>query len=275
MSKTPKISVIMGIYNCANTLDEAITSILNQTYTDWQMIMCEDGSSDNTYEVASEYVKKYPEKFILIKNEKNMGLNYTLNACLEKATGEYIARMDGDDISVPERFERQVEFLDSHPEFAIVSSNMIYFDESGEYGKTDKKAQPQIKDFTNMVVHCHAAVMIRKEAYDAVGGYTVDKRLLRFEDINLWYKLYGKGYRGYNIQECLYKMRDDRNAYKRRTFKSRMRGIYVKRNGFKIVKMPKRYYWVLVPHFFKCIILGLMPEWLYMVLRRKKLGKNM
>ena len=77
--KNPEISVIMGMYNCADTLSEAIESILNQTMKEWELIMCDDGSSDATYEVAELYRKRYPEKMILLRNRENRGLNYTLN----------------------------------------------------------------------------------------------------------------------------------------------------------------------------------------------------
>ena len=71
-----KISVLMGIYNCADTLEKSLDSMLKQTYQNFVVIMCDDGSKDNTYEVARNYVDRYPEKFILLKNEKNMGLTY-------------------------------------------------------------------------------------------------------------------------------------------------------------------------------------------------------
>ena len=102
----------MGIYNCANTLEEAIESILTQTYQEWELIMCDDSSQDNTYEVATSFSKKY-ENIIVFQNERNMGLNYTLNRCLEKANGKYIARMDGDDISLPTRLEKRSGFFRS------------------------------------------------------------------------------------------------------------------------------------------------------------------
>ena len=111
MDKKPLISVIMGIYNCADTLDEALQSIVRQTYTNWEVILCDDGSKDGTIAVAQSYVDKYPDKFILLKNEKNMGLNYTLNHCLEAVRGQFVARMDGDDISVETRFEKEINFL--------------------------------------------------------------------------------------------------------------------------------------------------------------------
>ena len=81
-----KVSIIMGIYNCAKTLPEAIDSIIAQTFTDWQLIMCDDGSIDNTYMVAKAYADNDPVRFILLQNEHNMGLNHTLNRCLDEAS---------------------------------------------------------------------------------------------------------------------------------------------------------------------------------------------
>lgn len=267
----PKVSIIMGIYNCMNTLPDAIESILRQTFTDWELIMCDDGSTDQTLEVAQRYEKKYLDKVIVIKNEENQGLNYTLNRCLKCARGEYIARMDGDDLSLPERFEKEVTFLDNHPEYAIVSTPMIFFDEEGEWGQSKAIEIPQIKDFVNHApFHCHAPCMIRKEAYLEVGGYTVDKRLLRFEDCNLWYKLYAAGYRGYNIQEPLYKMRDDRDAYHRRTPSARMRGVYVQWVGFHMIKMQWRYYPYLLVEFLKDLAIVMMPEKMYIKLHKAR-----
>lgn len=272
MKNKYKISIIMGIYNCENTLEEALDSIIAQTYTDWQFILCDDGSKDDTYEIAKKYLTKYPEKFVLLKNEKNLGLNQTLNNCLKVAEGEYIARMDGDDVSLPERFQKEVEFLDMHPEYAIVSTPMIFFDEDGEWGKSTAIEIPRLKDFVfHAPFHCHAPCMIRREAFEKVKGYTVDKRLLRYEDCNLWYKLYAAGYRGYNLSEPLYKMRDDRNAYQRRTLESRLRAVYVQWTGFKMIGFPKRYYLYLIVCFFKNVILAIMPEKMYKQMRRKKL----
>lgn len=263
----PKISIIMGIYNCEKTLDEAINSILNQTYENWQVIMCDDSSSDNTYKVANKYVKQYPDKFLLIKNDKNMGLNYTLNHCLEYADGEYIARMDGDDISTPDRFEKEIEFLNSHPEYAIVSCPMIYFDESGEWGKGEGNGEVKKDIFAKGTPFCHAPCMVRKEAYEKVGGYTVNKRLLRMEDYELWIKMYKIGFKGYNLNETLYKMRDDREAAKRRAYKYRINEAYVRYLAIKRLNLSKKnYIYVLRP-----LILGLLPSPIYKILHKKRL----
>lgn len=266
-----KISVIMGVYNCSSTLEESINSILNQTYTNWEFIICDDGSNDNSYEIAASYKEKYPNKIILIRNEQNMGLNYTLNHCLKYATGEYIARMDGDDISLPERFEKEVEFLNNNPEYSIVSTPMIFFDENGDWGYSTQIDYPKKKDFIKFSpVHCHAPCMIKREAYIAVDGYTIDKRMIRFEDVNLWYKLYAKGYIGHNLKEPLYKMRDNQNAYRRRNLKSRMNGIYVTYIGFKLFKFPWYIYIYIIIDFIKHFIKGVIPEKIYMYFHKKR-----
>lgn len=270
-----KISVLMGIYNCAPTLREAIDSILAQSYENWELILCDDCSTDDTLVIAEEYRRRDPERFVLLKNEKNMGLNHTLNRCLSAATGEYIARMDGDDISLPNRFAVQAAFLDAHAEYALVSCPMTYFDENGIWGYGKAIEIPQLRDFVfHAPFHCHAPCMIRREAFLAVNGYTEHPWLLRYEDCDLWYKLYAKGYRGYNLQEHLYMMRDDHAAYKRRTFSSRMRAVYVQWRGFRMVKMPLRYYpWLLVS-FLKTLALALMPKWLYTKLHQARTDRT-
>jgi len=143
----PKVSIIMGIFNCAETLPEAIDSVLAQTFSDWQLILCDDGSKDNTYGIAKEYQGRFPEKILLLQNERNMGLNHTLNRCLQVVSGEYVARMDGDDISLPTRIEKEAAFLDAHPEYAIVSTPMIFFDEHGDWGRSYAIEEPTKRDF--------------------------------------------------------------------------------------------------------------------------------
>lgn len=262
----PKISVLMGIYDCADTLSNAIESILAQTYTNWELIMCDDGSADNTYKVAKEYRDKYPEKIVLIQNEYNMGLNKTLNNCLEKATGEYIARMDGDDLCDTTRFEKELLFLLEHPEYAIVSTPMKYFDERGVFRIGIGGGEPDINKIPLGTPFCHAPCMVKKEAYDAVGGYSVEDKLLRVEDWHLWIKMYSKGYKGYVLEEPLYMMRDDQHAISRRKFKYRLNEVYVGRLAVRMLNLPKyTYLYTLRP-----IIVGLLPKSVYRLLHAKK-----
>ena len=254
----------MGIYNCAPYLEEALNSLYAQTFQDFEIVLCEDGSPDDTYEVARRYAEKRPN-IKLLRNETNKGLNYTLNRCLALAEGEYIARMDGDDISLSERFAAEVDFLDTHPEYAIVSTPMMHFDEGGVFRIGKGGYEPDLTVFPKHVPFCHAPCMVRREAYLAVGGYTVSERLLREEDYDLWIKMYQKGYRGYNLSEPLYMMRDDRNAFKRRSIQARKNEAYVKYLAVKKLNLPFWYY----VHCFKPLILGIMPEWLYRKLHNR------
>lgn len=260
-----KVSVIIGIYNCAPTLVEALDSLYSQTFTDFDIVLCEDGSSDDTFKVAKKYAEQH-DNIILIQNPHNLGLNATLNRCLELATGDYIARMDGDDISLPTRFEKEVAFLDAHPEYAIVSTPMHHFDENGIFRTGHGGREPKLTDFPKSVPFCHAPCMVRREAYLAVEGYTVDKRLLREEDYHLWIKMYQKGFRGYMLDEPLYMMRDGRDAVVRRNFAARRNEAYVKHLACKTFNLP--FYYNL--YCLKPLILGIMPTWLYSLLHRNK-----
>lgn len=264
---TPTISIISGIYNCAETLSDAIESILAQTVTDWEWILCDDASNDNTYAVAKGYAEKYPDKFILLKNDTNMGLNYTLNRCLECVKGEYIARMDGDDVCSPERFEMELSCLEKNPDISIVSTDMEFFDETGTWGRISHPEYPANRDFLAGSPFCHAPCMVRREAYEAVGGYSVDKKLLRVEDYHLWIKMYAKGFKGRNIGKALYKMRDDRNAYSRRKFRYRINEAYVRLLLVKELRLP--IYGAI--YALRPIIVGLLPKKLYDILHKRNL----
>lgn len=261
-----RVSIIMGIYNCANTLSEAIDSILVQTYTDWELILCDDGSTDDTLLIAMDYMKKFPTQIKLLQNHVNIGLNKTLNRCLEQVSGEYIARMDGDDISLPERLEREVLFLDRHPEYAIVSCPMIYFDEHGDWGRGKAISVPQENDFIYGSPFCHAPCMVRAEAYLAVHGYSENRWTIRAEDYYLWFSMYAAGYRGANLSDALYKMRDDENAYKRRKFRYALNESYVRFSGYRMLKLPLRCYL----YAFRPIAVNLIPKVLYRYLHHRK-----
>lgn len=263
-----KISVLMGIYNCAATLPEAIDCILAQTESSWELILCDDGSADDTYAVAQSYAEKYADQIILLKNDKNMGLNFTLNRCLAAAKGEFVARMDGDDLCSPDRFQKELAALAEYPDVALVSTAMTYFDETGTWGQSHPKPFPQKADFLCGTPFCHAPCMARREAFQAVGGYTDDPKFLRVEDFDLWIKLYAAGYKGMNLDEPLYQMRDDRDAFSRRKFRFRLNEARVIGKAIRLLKLPKwQYYRTMRP-----ILVGLMPMWLYKILHKRKLG---
>ncbi|MBM6713026.1 glycosyltransferase family 2 protein [Phocaeicola coprocola] len=265
MEKFFRITVIMGIYNCADTLIEALESLEAQTYKQFKVILCNDGSNDNTLEIAKAWANIH-HNYIVIENSQNLGLNATLNHCLKYADTEFIARMDGDDRSLPNRFEQEIEFLDSHPEYAIVSGPMHYFDEHGIFKKGKGKGEIKKLDFIAGSPFCHAPCMVRREAYEKVKGYTVDSKLLRVEDYHLWFKMYAAGFKGYMLENPIYEMRDTREAISRRTFKSRLNEAYVKHIGYKMIGLPWWYQsYCIIP-----IIKGLLPRWLYKWLHQHK-----
>ena len=255
----------MGIYNCASTLVEALDSVYAQTYQDFKIILCEDGSSDDTYKVASQYAELH-DNIVLLRNERNMGLNFTLNRCLEYADTEFVARMDGDDISLPDRFEREINFLDRHQDIAIVSCPMIYFDERGDFYTGKTVARPDKMSFINGSPFCHAPCMIRTDALLTIGGYSEAKKYLRIEDYVLWTNLYAAGYKGANLQEPLYKMRDDRRALKRRTIKARWNSTCARFEAYHKLGIPLKYY----PQALRPVLIGILPTPLYSYLRNKR-----
>ena len=236
-----KISILMAVFNAEDTLDQAIESILKQTYKNWQFIICDDCSTDGTYDKLLQYQQQYPDKFIIIKNEKNSKLAYSLNHCLQYADGEYIARMDADDISLPERFARQVEYLDENPHIAVVGTSMIRFDENGDFGELKSYQNPDKYILKTAVPYFHATIMMRKEVMEKIGGYTVAKRTERGQDLDLWFKFYANGFEGANIADGLYKVREDSAAIKRRKFKYSIYCSQTMLIGFKLLKFPFRW----------------------------------
>lgn len=200
----PKISVIMPAYNAEAYIKEAIDSILNQSFTDFELIVINDCSVDGTEAVVLGYSDR---RIIYFKNEKNMGVAATLNRGLSAAKGEFIARMDSDDVAMPERFAQQVDFLIRHPNYAICGSSLTVFGENQPerafpYPQTDKEIR------ANMIFNspfAHPTIMMRGEMLNRCGRY-YDESYEKAEDFELWYRLlrYGKGY---NFQQPLLRYR--------------------------------------------------------------------
>lgn len=141
----PLISVVLPAFNAQEYIEEAINSILNQTIEDFEILVIDDGSTDDTHKIVEKMAGE-DYRIKLLTNEKNMGLIYTLNRGLEEATGEYIARMDADDISLPERFERQIEYLKDNPDVWLCSVIVEFFGAKSEvknyyYSPEETKAE--------------------------------------------------------------------------------------------------------------------------------------
>jgi len=180
----PKISVVMSVYNAERYLREAIESILNQTFTDFEFIIINDGSTDNSLEI----IRSYNDERIKIINQSNMGLAKALNNGIKIAKGKYIARMDADDISMPERLEIQYDFMENHPECVAVGSNAEIIDIDGNYVFTSNQAieWERIKAQLLQTPFFHSSTMYRKSAFEKVGGYP---GIYRIEDTVFFNKL--------------------------------------------------------------------------------------
>lgn len=265
-----RVSVVMGIYNCEKTLKESIDSLLNQTYDSYEIILCEDGSKDNTLQIAKDYVRNYPQKIRLIQNDINKGLAYSLNRCIDISEGEYIARMDADDISYKDRFEKQMSYLESHPECALVGCQAFLFNEEGIWGVRKGKENPLKKDFLFGSQFIHPTIIIKKAILNQIGNYTVSKATLRAEDYDLFMRLYAAGFTGHNMEDFLLNYREDDSTFKRRAYKYRLDEAKVRYDGFKKLKlMPIGLLYVLKP-----LIVGLIPQKVLTLLRHQELESN-
>lgn len=241
---TAKVSVIMAVYNAEATLKEAVDSILNQTYKNIEFIICDDASTDNSFKLLEEYAKK-DDRIILIKNEVNSRLSFSLNHCLKYATGDYIARMDADDISLPNRLEKQMTFLKENPEYQLVGTAMQRFNDKGLADIVYAVDNPDYYTLRTKIPFHHATILTEKKMYDTVNGYTVSKRTMRAQDYDLWFRFYASGFKGTNMREALYLVREDKNAIRRRTFRVRFNAFKTTCIGFKLLGYPKR--WIIRP----------------------------
>ncbi len=271
MTDEPKISVLMGTYNCEDTLGEAIESIFAQSYANWELILCDDGSTDETYTTAEKYVKQRPAQCVLLRNETNKKLSYTLNRCLHAASGELIARMDADDISHPDRFEKQVRFLQEHPDIQLVGTAMRVFDESGYHGVRHPPALPDSTDLISGTPFFHATILAYKHVYDALHGYSLEKRADRVEDIDLWFRFFAHHFNGGNLDAALYDVRENMSAIKRRTLCARIHSIQTRAVGYRLLGFRMR--WLIWPAMV-LLAKGFTPPHIAAFIRKVKAGRR-
>ena len=204
--KTPKVSVLMCAYNSEKYVAEAIESILNQTFKDFEFIIINDGSTDKTAEIVAEYAKR-DKRIKFINNKQNAGLIAALNQGLEFCHGEYIARMDSDDISLPTRFEKQVAYMDAHPECGVCGAGIKKF------GTNITKEQvfnyQPIMRLLDFVIHgnkvAHPSTMIRKSVLDE-HDIKYNPAYKYAEDFAFWVEV-SKYTEIHNLQQVLLKYR--------------------------------------------------------------------
>ena len=199
----PLVSVIMSVYNGEKYLVQAIYSILNQTYQNFEFIIIEDCSTDNSLDILEEYAKK-DSRIKIIKKEKNIGIKgfiENLNLGISIAKGKYIARMDQDDVSLPERFHKQVDFLENNPEITLVGAQLNLINEQNKItGEAIAALQHRdiVKRITSQIQLFHPVIMFRKDQ-----NIQYREKFIYCEDYDLYLNLITQGKKLANINEKL------------------------------------------------------------------------
>lgn len=185
----PLISVLMPVYNCDEYVQAAIDSILTQTFRDFEFIIIDDGSKDRTADIVKAAAARDPR--IKVISRENRGIVPSLNEALEVATGELIARMDGDDISLPDRFQRQVDYLAAHPDCGLVGTQIMFMDPDGRPiapmpNPQEHEAIVQTMLDGNESVS-HPTVLFRTAVARSIGGYS--NQYKHAEDIDFFLRM--------------------------------------------------------------------------------------
>lgn len=272
--KKPLITVLMPAYNMEHYINQAIESILNQTFKDFEFLIIDDASSDKTRSVIKFYMKK-DKRIRLIINKENSKIAWTLNKGIKEARGGIIARMDPDDISSPNRLLTQFNFLKKHPEVAIVGANIIIINGAGkviskrEYPETSVKMKALMFRYSPFA---HPVIMFRKNIFEEFGCY--DVKMEQAEDLDLWFKI-GSKYEFATVPKTLLQYRilpssgfhNNLKSVEMFSFKIKLNAIF--KYGYKASTYDIFY------NLMEFILLWFIPDniriWSYNYLRSKKL----
>ncbi|WP_211828568.1 glycosyltransferase family 2 protein [Kistimonas asteriae] len=202
MKALPLVSVLVPCYNHQNYVKDAINSILNQTYSNIELIVLDDGSTDNSPAILAELSEKHGFYY---EHQQNMGLNGTLNKGLSLAKGQYICPFASDDVMFLDRIEKQVALLESRPDVAVCAGNMIAISETGEIASSLKIRPAREVDFDDLFWRkipgpAAPTAMIRSSVIDEVGHYDPD---IRIEDLYMWLKITHAGHKIYILNDVL------------------------------------------------------------------------
>ena len=256
--RKPLISVIMGVYNQwdIEALKRAVNSVLAQTASDFEFIIWDDGSE----QWVSDELRKLcvlDKRIILAGRDENKGLAFSLNECIKLAKGKYIARMDADDECLPERFAKQVEFLEANTEYSWCGTCAELFDEKGVWGYRHMPEVPNAKDYYRYSPYIHPSVMFRREIFNDENGYLVSPETLRCEDYEMFMNFSSKGLKGFNLPDVLFRYRETDDSYHRRKFINRLNESKIRFRCFKKmgILLPVGFLYV-----FRPIVGFLMPS---------------
>ena len=200
------VSVLLSTYNSEETIEESLFSILNQTYKNLEILIVDDGSTDNTEEICKKF-QLNDERILLFSNKKNIGLTKSLNSLAQKASGSLIARQDADDVSLPERIEKQIQFMNKKKLDAVTTRSLV---------KQNNKKRPGISFYipNKLLINrknpfIHGTLIIKENVFKDIGYY--DERFYFAQDYKLFYDLLNKGYKVKTLNEALYILNTENN----------------------------------------------------------------
>lgn len=270
MKQSPLISVIMGVYHIFSDTEDlcrSVRSVQDQSCSDFEFLICDDGSNGATVQLLNHMAAEDP-RIRLVRNGKAFTLSQKLNLCLTCARGKYIARQDDDDVSQKTRFEKQVNYLTRHKGTAFVGCNAKEFSHQKICGERRFPSSPSKEDFLFKMPFLHPALMFRKSALNTVNGYDESKWTILCEDYDLLLRLYEKRYYGVNLQEYLFFYQVSNQDFKKRKYSHRINEAVTRYKRFKALGMlPNAFPFVLKP-----LIIGLIPHQLLAFLKNVKGG---
>ncbi len=248
--KKPLISVIIPTHNAEQTIDQCLDSVVNQTFSNIQIICCDDCSSDNTVQKLKEWQER-DGRIIILQNSQNIKVARTRNRCIDMSEGEFIAQVDDDDYCDIHWLEIQQEFLSQHKEYDYVGSGFYRFsDEMGIWGESGYETGKSIQasDFLRTLPVPNCAIMFRAKALKSVGGYRVSRETVRSEDYDLQARLYINGFRGFRLPNKLLYYRCNRETFKKYNFLCFFHMFIIRcRYFYRLGLLPKGFFYLFKP----------------------------
>ena len=250
------ISIILPTYNGSKYIQRAIESVISQTYKNWELIIVDDCSSDNSFDIINNFL--HDERIEYFKNDRNLGIQKSLNYGISVAKGYYIARIDDDDIWIDkEKLAKQMAFLEKNKDHVLLGTGVVVYDESNKYlykyllPETDKEIRNKI-----LLKNCfvHSSVIFQKEKFILVGGYDEGEYTRHVEDYDLWLRLGSVG-KMINIQEY-----STGFTFRENSLSSKNKIEQFKKNITLIKKYKNKY-----PSYSKAITFGYLRLFLYKI----------
>ena len=230
------VSVLMSVYNGAPTLEKAAASVLAQTYRDLELILCDDASTDDTWRIMQR-IAAQDARVTVFQNKTNLGLGASLNECLARAQGAYIARQDADDVSDSDRIERTMDFLLSSGA-PYAACGVRVFDDTGIWSTRQYPQKITKHIIAQKNPFFHPTMVFRRVVLEGAGGYSETPETRRTEDYDLVMRLAANGVIGENLQEILYSVYEPQEAYLRHNARTRMYEVRVRARGLRAMGSP-------------------------------------